>query len=212
MLFCILFAICWIPIRLFYPTKVIGKKNLLKKQGCVFACNHYSNMDPIIINIQLNTKMRFLAKKELFKNRFLGFILRKIGAFPVDREKPEISTFKFALNAMKNNKILAIFPEGTRNKTGSEELQDLKSGAVVFAGKGDVPIVPAVFYKKSRFFRRNYLLIGEPFRLEAENPKKMTQDEIELNTQKLKDIMSKLKEDFEQSRKKKKEKKGAKKE
>ena len=77
MLFVILFALCWLPVRIFYPTKVIGKKNMLKKQGFVFACNHYSNMDPIIINIQLNTKMRFLAKKELFKNKFLGFVLRK---------------------------------------------------------------------------------------------------------------------------------------
>lgn len=207
MVFCIMFCLLWIPIRLFYPTKVIGKKNLLKKQACVFTCNHYSNLDPIILNIKLNTKMRFLAKKELFKNKFMAWFMKGLGAFPVDRQKMEMSTYKFALNALKENKILGIFPEGTRNKSGEDGLQELKSGAIVFAGKGEAPIIPAVFYKKSRFLRRNYLIIGEPFYVEAENTKKMTQEEINKNTQKLSEIMNKLREDFDSEKNRKKERK-----
>lgn len=204
MVFCILFCLAWLPVRIFYPTKVIGKKNLLKKQGFVFTCNHYSNMDPIILNIFLTKKIRFLAKKELFKNKIMAWLMKKLGAFPVDRQKMEMSTFKFAINTLKSNKILGIFPEGTRNKTESEELQEVKSGAIVFAGKSEVPIIPAVFYKKSKFLRRNYLLIGEPFYVEAENSKKMTQEEIEKNTARLTIAMNNLKVEFEEKKIKRK--------
>ena len=140
----------------------------------------------------------------------MGWFFRKIGAFPVDRKKMEMSTFKFALNTLKENKILGIFPEGTRNKTGGEELQEVKSGAVVFAGKGMSPIVPAIFYKKSRFLRKNYLLIGKPFEIDAENPKKMTDEEIEINTKKLTNLMNQLREDFDKNIAAKKGKKNAK--
>jgi len=210
MVFCILFCIAWLPIRLMFPTKVIGKNNLPKKQGYVLTCNHYSNMDPILLNIYLNKKIRFMAKKELFNTKLKAWLFKKIGAFPVDREKMDISTFKFALNTLKDGKILGIFPEGTRNKTGNEDLQEIKSGAIVFAGKVEAPVVPAVLYKKSRFFRRNYLLIGEPIVLEAENPKKMSQEEINFNTQKLTDAMNKLREDFVNKKKNKRNKKNAK--
>ena len=107
---------------------------------------------------------------------------------------------------LKEKKILGIFPEGTRNKTESESLQDVKSGAVVFAGKGDVPIVPAIIYRKTKFLRRNYILIGEQLNLVAENPKKMTQEEIEFNTQKLSDAMNKLREDFDKKKNEKRKK------
>ena len=77
MFFAICFAIIWLPIRLLFPTKVIGKKNLPKKKGAVLTCNHYSNMDCIIIDVFLNKKVRFLAKKELFKNKFVSWVLKK---------------------------------------------------------------------------------------------------------------------------------------
>lgn len=203
MLFWILFILFWIPIRVLYPTKIMGKKNLPKDKGFVLTCNHYSNLDPIILDIKLNKKIKFLAKKELFKTKISAWFMKKIGAFPIDRQKPEMSSFKFALNTLKENKILGIFPEGTRNKTGEDSLQEVKSGAIVFAGKGEAQIVPAVFYRKSRMFRKNYLLIGEPISLEAENTKKMTPEELELNTQKLTDAMNTLREDFSQKKNKK---------
>ena len=147
MLFAICFALAWIPIRLFYPVKVIGKKNLPKKKGYVLTCNHYSNMDPVLLDVYLNKKIRFLAKKELFEKKFVGFFLKKFGGFPVDREKPGVSSFKFALNVLKENKILGIFPEGTRNKNiEAEGIMQLKNGAIVFASKGESQTAPSAHY------------------------------------------------------------------
>ncbi len=59
-----------------------------------------------------------------------------------------------------------LFPEGTRNKSGSKEMFKFKDGAVVFALKTGSPIIPMVQYRPPKIFRRNYVLIGKPMYLE----------------------------------------------
>ena len=197
MLFVICFAIVWIFIRPLFPTKVVGKENLPKKKGYVLTCNHFSNMDCIILDLFLVKKIRFLAKKELFKNKFASFFLKKFGAYPINREKPELSSFRFALDVLKKDKILGIFPEGTRNKT-EKAMQDLKQGAITFASKGNTDIVPVVLYNKPKAFRKNYIIIGEPIKIEGENPSKLTKEEIELNAQKLYNVMQDLRKGMDE--------------
>lgn len=198
MIFAISYFFAWIYIKLFYPTKVIGKKNLPKNQGYVLTCNHYSNLDVVVIGVSLGKKIRYLAKKELFKNKFVGWYLKKLGAYPVDRENADIGAFKFAINTLKNNKILGIFPEGTRNKGADDaSLQDLKTGAITFASKTGTQIVPMMLYRRARFWRKNYLVIGEPIDIVAENPRKLTHEETDKNAENLKQTMIKLRDDFE---------------
>ena len=92
-------------------------------------------------------KQYCVAKKELFKNKLIKIFLKGMNAIPIDRQKVEISTVKKCLSVLKNNKILTIFPEGTRNKT-KEPLGDIKSGASIFATKSNSPIVPIWIKKK----------------------------------------------------------------
>ena len=211
MIYAISFFFCWIFVKLFYPTKVIGKKNLPKKQGYVLTCNHYSNLDVVILGVSLGKKIRYLAKKELFKNKFMGWYVKKLGGFPVDRENPDISAFKFGVNALKEGHVFGIFPEGTRNKGADDaELQDLKSGAITFASKTGTKIVPVMIYRRARFLRKNYIVIGEPIDIIAENPKRLTHEETDENAKRLKEIMTNLRSDFEQQRLAKKNKKNKK--
>lgn len=198
MIFVIMFCLLWLPIRFFYPYKIIGKKNLPKKKGYVVTCNHYGNLDPIILNIYLNKKIRFLAKKELFKTKISNAFMRGLGAFPVDREKPDISAFKFALKTLNDDKILGIFPEGTRNReTGEDQMLEFKNGAIVFASKGNAPIVPMIIYRRNKIFRRNYLVIGEPIEIEGVDKKRLTSEEVELNTNRLIAAMNGLRSDLD---------------
>lgn len=212
MFFAICYFLAWLPLMILFPTKVIGKKNIKKKTPYVLTCNHFSNADPVILDLYLVRKLRFLAKKELFEKKFNGWILRQFGGFPINRDKPEISAFKYSLNVLKENKILAIFPEGTRNKDLSNEgLQQLKNGAIVFASKGGAQLLPVVIYKRAKVFRRNYILIGEPIDIVAEDTKRLTKEEIDLNTRRLVDAMNKLRSDMDEKlnskRKKRNEKK-----
>ena len=179
-IFGILFGACYLPLVLLYPTKIL-KKERLKKGKAVLTSNHYSNADPLIINIRFGARFRFLAKSELFKSKFLAFFLRCLGAIPVNRERVAPSTFKEVLGVLKQDKKVFIFPEGTRNKEGTEQMNDAKAGVITFASKGDAEIVPMVIYRKPKVFRKNYIIVGEGFKVVGENPQRLTKEEIEQN-------------------------------
>ena len=69
------------------------------------------------------------------------------------------------IKLLKNDEKVAIFPEGTRNKSKTNELQEIKGGAGVFALKAKCEIVPMMMLKKARMFRKTKLIIGKPFDL-----------------------------------------------
>lgn len=203
----IAFAAVLIP-TLLHPTKIINKKNMPKKGvKCIVASNHLSNWDPFLFHIRFWRRYRALAKQELFKNKFSAFIVRSLGGIPVDREQMKPSTFKETMAAFNKNKQVIIFPEGTRNKTENDELQGAKTGLIMFASKGDVPIVPVVIYKKPRFFRKNYMIIGEPFKVVGENPKRLTKEEVDANVENYVKIMADLRQQLDEIANKKNKKK-----
>lgn len=149
-----------------YPCKIKGKENLIKKgKGQIYVCNHMSNVDMLYLAHYFGFRMRYLAKKELFENKFFGWVLKKIGAIPIDRDKIDLTAIKTSLGVLKDNKTLVICPEGTRNKQ-DENLQEIKNGAAMLAIKAKVPIVPIIVQKRAKIFRKNQVSIGNAFELD----------------------------------------------
>ncbi len=209
MLFVLAFIILYLPLTIIYPTKVIGKKNLPKKKRCIATSNHYTNIDPILYDIKLVKKFHFLAKVELFKNKLLGWFLKKCGGIPVDRENVSPSSFKETISQLKKNRQVFIFPEGTRNKAGTEQMADAKAGVITFASKGEADIIPMLLYRPPKAFRKNYIIIGEPFKLESENTKRLSKEEMQHNLERYEETIKKLRielDEFVESKKKKKSK------
>lgn len=165
-------------VSLFYPVKYYGLENI-PEGGAVLVSNHLSLIDSVYLRRMYMGEMYFLAKKELFKNKLMGKIFKSFGAIPIDREKPELRSLLTAASVLKKGSKLLIFPEGTRNKTGTTELQPIKNGSVVLAVKTKTPIVPIMVYKKARLFRRNYLMIGKPFDFSEFYDKQISPVEIE---------------------------------
>jgi len=161
----------YLPIKFLYPTKIIGKKHLIKGKS-ILICNHKSNMDAIILGISLPYHIRFLSKAELFKNRLLRWFFKKMGAIPVNRGTGDIGAVKEVLRALKNNQILGIFPGGTR--VGEQQEENYKNGTALFSIKSGAPIIPMLLLKKPKLFSKNTLIIGEPFYLNktSEKPSK----------------------------------------
>lgn len=156
------------PVQvLVWPTKVIGAENAKKVKGALFTCNHYSKMDSMIPYFVLFKKeAHALAKYELFTNPVAGWFLHKMGAIPVRRGEADIESVKQVLRVLKDGKQLLIFPEGTRNKEGTQQMAEFKTGTARFAIKSKVPIVPMIYYQSPKAFRKNWLYVGEPFTLE----------------------------------------------
>ena len=198
MLFVIFFIILYLPITLLFPTKIIHKERLPKKKKAILTSNHYSNLDPIIYDIKFCAKFRFMAKAELFKIFFISSLIKSAGAYPVDRENVSPSVFKTTLNLLKNNKQVFIFPEGTRNKTGKEDMENAKSGVITFASKSETEIIPMLMYRPPKIFRKNYIIVGEPFKLIAENTKKLNKDELQNNLQRYENVVKSLRLELEE--------------
>lgn len=145
-------------------TKVYGKENLPTDEKFVLVAPHRSFLDPVYIAITAYPhEFSFMAKKELFNIPFLGWLIRKVNAFPVDRENPGVSAIKTPVNHLKNNELnVVVFPSGSRHST------ELKGGAVTIARLGKSKIVPAIYdgpltMKDLLLRKQTSVVFGEPF-------------------------------------------------
>lgn len=138
-----------IVFKIRYKLVVHGNTNL-PETPLVICANHINLWDPILLAIIFDRPIRFMAKKELFDNKFLGFLLNKFGAFPVDRDNVNIKTIKDSIKLVKDNEVLGIFPEGTRVQTVSEE--NMKTGVAMIASRAGADVIP-VFINSNYKFR-----------------------------------------------------------
>lgn len=169
-----------IPIfffSLFYPMKVYGKENI-PEGGAVLVCNHFRAIDCGFIKRIYYKNIKFLAKKEVFKNKLIGKIAKAYGGISIDRENPDMKSLLEAIKEIKKGHKLCIFPEGTRNISGTNELQEIKGGSAVFSVKAKCPIVPIMILSKSKILRKTKIIIGKPFELTEYYGKKLTEKEI----------------------------------
>lgn len=161
--------ILYIPFRILFPIKVQGRKNLKnQKTGQLIACNHYSNFDVWMLQVLFFKRFwlrKFLAKKELGKNCFSRTFVGGLGAIFIDRNNLDLKAMKEVLSELKKGKNIIIFPEGTRNKSGSEDLQDIKSGVIFFADRAKCNIVPMIIKHRIKPFHKNQIIIGEGYKV-----------------------------------------------
>ncbi len=127
--------------RFFFPRTVIGLENIPARGSFIIACNHVSNLDPFIVGISLIRRVSFVAKEELFKKKFLGFVLAAWGAFPINRGSADFRALREALRRIKGGRPIVIFPEGTRRVDNST--QEPEQGVGFIARKSGVPVIPA---------------------------------------------------------------------
>ena len=179
--------------RFFFPTKFVGKKNL-PKGACIIASNHTSNMDAVNLAVHTWEKKYFLAKKELFKNRLVGFFAKKCGGIKIDRQGNDVNAIKESLKVLRNNKKLVIFPEGTRTNNENMELGEVKQGVAMFAIKAKVQIVPMFIVRKPKVWRRNKVVIGQPFDLTEFYGKKLSAEDLSQATEIVAKKMEELRE------------------
>ena len=146
--------------KIIYRVEVIGKENLPKEKAAIICPNHVHFLDGPTLIANSKRKINVLAKEELFKNKFLSNCLRMLGMYPIKRGSADIEAIKVSLKILKNNELLMIFPEGTRN--GMAKGVKPKNGAVVMAIKAGVPIIPVGIIGNFKPFRKITMKIGKP--------------------------------------------------
>ncbi|MBO7672212.1 1-acyl-sn-glycerol-3-phosphate acyltransferase [bacterium] len=128
----------------YYNYTITGRENLPKHKKAnklIYAGNHVSELDPPILTFAVMRPIAYMAKKELFeKSEKRSWLVKRLGAFAVDRAKPEIATFKTVRDILKTHWSLGVFPQGGTKPYG--KLNDLKKGFVVIAKKAEADIIP----------------------------------------------------------------------
>ena len=154
--------------KVFYPYEVKGLETLPQER--VLLCpNHASNLDPIYVAVALpnNYRLHFMGKEELFRNSILNWAFRKLGAFPVSRGNNDITAVKTAIQVLKDDDNLLIFPEGTTIRNGIGSVDGLpphaKSGAAMIGIRTGAKLVPVFVDGAKKPFRKVRIIFGKPY-------------------------------------------------
>lgn len=148
----------------YYNPKIYGKENIPKEGAIIVVGNHKHIMDQCNLIVSTKRPIHYMAKKEYFDGKFAWFF-KSVGCIPVDRSKKDDSATSAALEVLKDEHALGLFPEGTRNKT-KEFLLPFKFGAVSMAKKSDALLVPFGIYGDYKFRSKNLTVtIGKPFKV-----------------------------------------------
>lgn len=148
--------------HIFYNLKFVGKENIPKDGSYIFASNHRSFADPVLISLPTRVPFSFMAKEELFKqNIFFTWLIKAFGAFPVTRGKGDTSAIDMSLERLNKGFNLVIFPEGTRSKDG--RVGKGKTGVALIAAIAQVPVIPVgiVFEGKLKFRKKVVVKFGK---------------------------------------------------
>jgi len=131
--------ILWPVFKVFYRFSTRGREHIPVDGPVLLVSNHASYMDPVVVGLASRRPVLFMAKEQLFEIFGLGWIIRRLNAFPVKRTAFDRRAVQTALTALESGKVVGIFPQGTRQKDGEF---DAYPGAALIAYKSGATIVP----------------------------------------------------------------------
>lgn len=168
---------------LLYRPEFEGRNNIPKSGSVILAGNHTNNLDAAIMLAGPTRVVHMLAKKELFKSKISNAFFRSMGCIPVDSKIHDENAKSEAIEVLKNNEVIGIFPEGTVNRT-NDIILPFKYGAVSFAKKTGAYIIPFTITGKYKLFRRSIkITYGKPYKVT---------DDLEIENKKLMNIITKM--------------------
>ena len=164
-----------IVARLFYRFQVTGRENIPQNGAVIICSNHIHYFDCLLLAIFCKRQIFYMGKMELFQKPVLGYLLKKVGAFPVDRGATDLKAYRHTMELLKNGKALGIFSQGTR----TQDFDNVKGGVGVFALKSGAPIVPVGINGTYRLFSKMRVNFGTPISMEHYQGRKVKSDLVE---------------------------------
>ncbi|HEX7173640.1 MAG TPA: lysophospholipid acyltransferase family protein [Candidatus Limnocylindria bacterium] len=147
-------AIIGFVSRLLWGARIEGIEHLPRTGPFILVGNHCSNLDPLMMGWasghQIGRVVHFMAKIEMRSWPIIGWLATQSGVYFVRRGERDRAAQQFSLDALADGRPIAIFPEGTRSRTG--HLREGKPGAALIAMRSGAPIVPSAISGTHRIF------------------------------------------------------------
>lgn len=146
--------------RIRYSMKVTFLQRVPLRGPYIITPNHESVFDPPLSGIFLLNPVRYMAKKELFKNPLMALALYLVGSLPLERRGFDATTIRRVVYYLKKGSGMVIFPEGTRSKTG--EIMAAKPGIGLILQEADYPPIIPLRIKGSRSAEKRLFSFSRP--------------------------------------------------
>jgi len=121
--------------------EVKGQEHIPSSVGAIVMSNHVSYLDPIFLGAAVPRELHYIARDNLFRVKLWGDFITYFNAFPIKRGKPDFKALRKTLSILKENKLLLMFPEGTRSVDGT--LGEALEGAGFIVYRSNAPVIPA---------------------------------------------------------------------
>lgn len=152
------------PLLLWFNLKRVFINTDAKKKlrgGAIIASNHLGFADPFVLGCTFwYRRMYFLAAEVVMKSKPIAFLLKGVGCIKIDRNICDMDAIRKSANVLKEGHLLTVFPQGGIDR--DDDVTAIKSGIVLLAMQSKAPVVPVFIHRKTKFFDRNIVVIGEP--------------------------------------------------
>ncbi len=128
-------------VRLYGRFRVTGAGNLPARGAAILVSNHPSDVDPILLAIALPRTLHFMADVVQFRRGFVGPIIRRLGAFPINKGRPDPGAVRRALELLAEGQVIAVFAEGDLYR--QREVAPFQRGVALLAARSGAPLIPA---------------------------------------------------------------------
>lgn len=129
-------------LTVFFDFKAYGVHHIPQTGGVLMVSNHESYLDPALVGVMVPRILSYMAKSELFTNKYFGWYIRQLHAFPVRQGRGDIGAMRETIERLKEGNLLNIFPEGSRSDDGKP--LPIQPGAALVIRKAQVPVVPCI--------------------------------------------------------------------
>jgi 1-acyl-sn-glycerol-3-phosphate acyltransferase len=169
------YAFCKTVAKVAFQYQAFGQENIIEDGPAIMAANHQSYLDPPLVGITCRAELHFLARKTLFENKFVGPILSRVNALPVDLSGADLTAVRTIINLLRQGHRTVIFPEGTRSLTG--EIQQARPGIGMIIAKTLAPVVPMRIFGSFEAWPKGgkiklspvTVVVGKPIRFKKED-------------------------------------------
>jgi 1-acyl-sn-glycerol-3-phosphate acyltransferase len=123
-----------------------GRAPLPEHGPAILIANHTSGIDHMLLQAACYRVLGFMIAREYYEWAWIKPFCRYVQCIPVNRDGRDIGATRAAFKALKEGRVLPIFPEGHIVPASGKRLGEIKPGTAFLAVRARVPVVPAYIW------------------------------------------------------------------